>query len=281
MLTSIFTSLSPALVESVALSITEAIQSVYDSLFEFAGSADFFAQSEFVFGQSLNLDVLSALQQQWLSRDFSGLPDLKLLSASDLQGANGAFAGSTGEIYLSEGFLSQYVGSPQVLAAVLLEEVGHSVDWRVNAVDTVGDEGEMFSAVLRGVDLSADQVQQMKQNNDSVVLNLGGSLIAGEKSDGIYSSSNPLTPTKMTNLFVFGSANPSSPDYNPHINDTQTIVTYDLTDFMSNGAGRYAYPSLFPIVESFLRLCTLNLVIIILFKRFRISCHGHLVKNLQ
>ena len=77
MLTSIFTSLSPALVESVALSITEAIQSVYDSLFEFAGSADFFAQSEFVFGQSLNHDVLSSLQQQWLSRDFSGLPDLK------------------------------------------------------------------------------------------------------------------------------------------------------------------------------------------------------------
>ena len=91
-------SIAPALIESYAIAMTEAIQSVYDSLFAFASSADFLAQSEFVFGQSLNHDVLLALQQQWLNRDFSGLPDVKLLSGSDLQGANAAFAGSTGRV---------------------------------------------------------------------------------------------------------------------------------------------------------------------------------------
>jgi len=75
------------------------------------------------------------------------------------------------------------VGNPQVLAAVLLEEVGHSVDWKVNAVDTVGDEGELFSAVVRGVDLSAAQVQQIKQEDDSVLLDLNGALFKSEKSD--------------------------------------------------------------------------------------------------
>ncbi|MDX2256163.1 MAG: hypothetical protein NW214_11660 [Pseudanabaenaceae cyanobacterium bins.39] len=187
------TSISPALTESFALAITEAIQSVYDSLSAFASSADFFEQSEFVFGESLNHDVLSSLQQQWLSRDFSGLPDLKLLSASDLQGANAAFAGSTGEIYLSEGFLSQYVGSPQVLAAVLLEEVGHSVDWKVNAVDTPGDEGELFSAVLRGVDLNPAQIQQIKQENDSLNFLINSQTILAEQN-------NPIPPLSVAPL---------------------------------------------------------------------------------
>jgi len=185
MLNSIFGDLSLALDASTSASLTAAIQSVYGFLTDFAKREDFFDKSEFVFGKTLDRGVLGALREQWVSGDFSKLPDLKLLSASDLQGANAAFAGSTGEIYLSTGFLSQNVSNPQVLAAVLLEEVGHSVDWKVNAVDTVGDEGELFSAVLRGVDLSPAQVQQIKQENDSVVLNLGGALFDAEKADNV------------------------------------------------------------------------------------------------
>ena len=123
MLTSLFADLSPALAMSVSASLTDAIASVYGFLSEFAKREDFFDKSEFVFGQTLDRGVLGALRDQWIAGDFSKFPDLKLLSASDLQGANAAFAGSTGEIYLSTEFLSQYVGSPQVLAAVLLEEV--------------------------------------------------------------------------------------------------------------------------------------------------------------
>jgi len=182
MLTSLFTDLSPALAMPIVASLTDAITSVYGFLTEFAKREDFFDKSEFVFGQTLDRDVLIALREQWSSGDFSSLPDLKLLSASNLQGANAAFAGSTGEIYLSERFLSQYVGNPQVLAAVLLEEVGHSVDWQVNAVDTVGDEGELFSKIVQGENLSFYETNLIKAQDDTGNVNLTQGLIQVEQS---------------------------------------------------------------------------------------------------
>ena len=93
MLTSLFADLSPALAMPLAASLTDAIQSVYGFLTEFAKRDDFFEKSEFVFGQTLNRRVLSELRDQWVVGDFSKLPDLKLLSSSNLQGANAAFAG--------------------------------------------------------------------------------------------------------------------------------------------------------------------------------------------
>jgi hypothetical protein len=70
----------------------------------------------------------------------------------------------------------------------------------------------------------------------------------------IYSSANPLTATEITKYFVFGTTDPSSPDYSPHIRpETSDIKTikYDMNDYMTEGAGRYAYPSIFGAVEKF------------------------------
>jgi hypothetical protein len=36
------------------------------------------------------------------------------------------------------------------IAAVLLEEIGHFVDSKINLADTPGDEGAVFSAIVRG-----------------------------------------------------------------------------------------------------------------------------------
>ncbi|MEG3882918.1 hypothetical protein QT971_01740, partial [Microcoleus sp. herbarium19] len=69
-----------------------------------------------------------------------------------------------------------------------------------------------------------------------------------------YSSSNPIDPTKLTKLLVFGTSSPLSPDYNSHIRpfgSTPEPIPYDMSDYMENGGGRYAYPSLFSAVEKF------------------------------
>ena len=57
----------------------------------------------------------------------------------------------------------------------------------------------------------------------------------------------------ITKLYVYGTSNPSD-DYNEHIRPldaTQPLVSYDMQEYMANGAGRYAYLSLFPIVDKF------------------------------
>jgi VCBS repeat-containing protein len=61
-------------------------------------------------------------------------------------------------------------------------------------------------------------------------------------------------PIEITKLYVFGTNNPSSNDYNEHIRAigaTPASITYSMSDYMTSGGGRFAYPSLFGAVERF------------------------------
>ncbi|MBU4112795.1 MAG: VCBS domain-containing protein, partial [Gammaproteobacteria bacterium] len=84
---------------------------------------------------------------------------VELRSNAELQGAKGAFSatGTTGQhtIYLNADWLA---GNPDAgigaadsasITKVLVEELGHSIDATLNgAVDTAGDEGEVFARVV-------------------------------------------------------------------------------------------------------------------------------------
>ncbi|MFM7548988.1 MAG: hypothetical protein ACKO8I_08955 [Cyanobacteriota bacterium] len=88
--------------------------------------------------------LLSELISQWAAGEFSGLPPVELLPAASMAGAAGAYALSTGRIYLNADWLAK-ASAAQVLA-VLSEELGHHLDGLLNASDTPGDEGELFAA---------------------------------------------------------------------------------------------------------------------------------------
>jgi hypothetical protein len=79
---------------------------------------------------------------------------LVLLDAATLNGMNGAYTSDApqgGEcIYLNAAW--QQTATASEIEAVLLEEIGHAIDHRLNgAADTPGDEGEIFSALLCGL----------------------------------------------------------------------------------------------------------------------------------
>ena len=80
---------------------------------------------------------------------------------------------------------------------------------------------------------------------------------------GVY-----FDPIEITKLLVFGTSTPSSDNYNKHIrlelepgkeeaknypsgDERAPSITYDMYAYMETGAGRFAYPSLFPAVEKF------------------------------
>jgi hypothetical protein len=98
-------------------------------------------------------EPLKKLVGQWSHGDFSGLPPIVLLPASSMPGAAGAYAISTGSIYLNQEWLAG-ASAAQVIA-VLTEELGHHLDWLLNVVDTPGDEGEAFSIYLLGSNISS------------------------------------------------------------------------------------------------------------------------------
>lgn len=61
-------------------------------------------------------------------------------------------------------------------------------------------------------------------------------------------------PIEITKLFVFGTNSPSPDDYNQHIRPTGATpasIPYSMSDYMTGGGGRFAYPSLFGAVEKF------------------------------
>jgi hypothetical protein len=104
-----------------------------------------------VFGVQ-DADATSALQASIRGKGL-GIK-LEILDAATLRGIHGAYTSDApqgGErIYLNAAWLQTARASE--IEAVLLEEIGHAIDHRLNGtVDTPGDEGEVFSARLRGL----------------------------------------------------------------------------------------------------------------------------------
>jgi Ca2+-binding RTX toxin-like protein len=65
---------------------------------------------------------------------------------------------------------------------------------------------------------------------------------------------------EVTREYVFGNVNPSS-DYNEHIRelgDANNSVSYSAYSYMTEGAGRFAYPSTIAAIDAFFRNTTLS-----------------------
>ena len=101
--------------------------------------------------------ALTELTNQWAAGDFGALPPIVLLSSADINGALGAYALSTGTIYLNADWLAG--SSKETVFAVLTEELGHHLDGVLNSADTPGDEGEHFSNMLNKYTARIDELR--------------------------------------------------------------------------------------------------------------------------
>ena len=149
---------------SINVSPVSSLASVYAQLTSFANLSDFWSLFDTAFGSSYDLATATRFRSQWQSGNFSLFPKIKVVSGDVLGSAKGAYAGSTNTIYLSDQFVGR--ASPQSLEAVILEEFGHFVDAQINTADTAGDEGELFSALVRGVSLSAAELGRIQAEDD-------------------------------------------------------------------------------------------------------------------
>ncbi len=151
------------------------------SLKNFAAADDFSLKMASIFGEG---NDYSTWQTAFASGTFTNFPTIEILPGSTLTGANAAYAGSTNTIYFSQDFLTQYASNSQAIISVLIEEFGHSVDWQVNAeIDTPGDEGELFSAIVHWANLSEAQIQQIELESDIKKTVINGQIIQAEASN--------------------------------------------------------------------------------------------------
>ena len=160
----------------------EAMDIVKEQLTQFAKVPNFVEKMNLAFGESSDTQAANVLTQDWLNGDFSLIPPVKFVSSAEIDGANGAFASATDTIYLSRELLAGNGANSATVADVLLEEIGHSVDARLNITDTPGDEGAIFAAVVQGKVLSEGELQGLRGEDDRGTFIFNGQAISIEKA---------------------------------------------------------------------------------------------------
>jgi hypothetical protein len=167
------------------LTLNEVKSTAQQYLSQIASSEDFVTKFAIAFGDSIDAAKAEGLRQEWLAGDFDSLPAIEIRSAAEINGANGAFSADTNTIYLSREYIEQNGSDVSAIANVLLEEIGHSVDSRINVTDAPGDEGAIFSALARGVQLDESTLQSLKAEDDTATITLDGQAIQIEQAGNL------------------------------------------------------------------------------------------------
>ena len=165
--------------------LQQALKDVASDLSSFAASKNFWSVFGDVFGAGHGKPAAHAIQAQLSRGDLSQVARVEVVSASLLGPAQAAYASANGTIYLSDRFLAQ-ASLPQLKAA-LLEEIGHAIDARVNASDRSGDEGELFSLLVRGITPTASERQRILAEDDRRTITINGvNLVVEQAAPVVY-----------------------------------------------------------------------------------------------
>ena len=151
---------------------------------EFYSKDDFIDSLQSVLGENFDHEMMDHLKTQWESGDFSQLPKLEIVPNEFLDDANGAFSNATNTIYVSNHFLEQVIDTqPDKVTNLLLEEIGHFIDVKVNNQDASGDEGALFAALVQGEELDHLTYQQLQAEDDFTTLVVNGVEIQAERQE--------------------------------------------------------------------------------------------------
>ncbi|MDT9190646.1 MAG: hypothetical protein P5681_23020, partial [Limnospira sp. PMC 894.15] len=143
---------------TAAAQIEAALTQVNQQLTEFVASANFQGDLQTAFGASTDVElgatIIEALSQ-------GETPEMMVLSATSMNGADGAFDSLTGTVYLSDAIIHS-----EKLVDVITEEFGHYIDSQLNEIDSPGDEGELFMRLVNGEALTEADITGLRNQND-------------------------------------------------------------------------------------------------------------------
>jgi large repetitive protein len=153
--------------ETIAKSKASAISQIQ----AFLNRPDYLEQSKIAFGQDVDRSTLDRLISDWQEQN-TKLPDIEILSAQILGKADGGFDTVNNKIYLARNFVER--GNLTEIVPVLIEEIGHYLDSKIHPyADAAGDEGEIFSKLVRGISITAGEYVTLIHEDDraTIILN--------------------------------------------------------------------------------------------------------------
>ncbi|WP_179051975.1 pre-peptidase C-terminal domain-containing protein [Nostoc sp. TCL26-01] len=162
------------------------------------------------FGSGVDVLAANSLVRELVQLNSALLPKIEIRNQSEINGAKGAFAISNNTLYLSREFIEENTSNLSSIATVIIEELGHFIDSRLNAKDTLGDEGELFANLVQRVKLSSTELQRVKLEYDSAVVTIDGQNIQIEQSnynlglvEGSYSRNNSVSVNDYSDNWTF------------------------------------------------------------------------------
>ncbi|QXE24055.1 putative calcium binding hemolysin protein [Richelia sinica FACHB-800] len=173
---------------SFSILIESSLSLVHNQLSAFSRADNFWQAFDTAFGTQYNHSAAETLRSQWQAGDFSQIPQIEILDSTILGHANGAYASSTNQIYLSNSFLA--TATSATLTQLLLEEIGHFVDAQINLIDSAGDEGAIFAELVQGYNLDSGTLQSLKNEDDSATITVDGQTLQVEQQTGTSSNDN-------------------------------------------------------------------------------------------
>lgn len=209
----------------------EATEGVENFLTAFASNESFSTSITLAFGNSINVEAAEDLRQQWSSGNFQGLPRIEIRSAAGINSANGAFASATNTIYLSREFLTQNSTNPEAITNVVLEEIGHYIDSKLNASDTAGDEGAIFSSLVQGETLNEQQLQLLRSEDDSATITLDGRTLEIQQATSLAVAEPPIqvAPTAAINVTYNGFTAQAQTAFQYAVDIWETLIRSPVT----------------------------------------------------
>ncbi|MGB3637363.1 MAG: hypothetical protein WBA39_07265 [Rivularia sp. (in: cyanobacteria)] len=161
--------------------LNDAIATSQVLLTKYASGDELLGDLTTAFGYKYDRYAASDLITQWQTGNFSSFPEVEIRSSAEINGANGAYSVDTNKIYIAEEFLLANTNNINAVSDLVIEEYGHYVDANINSVDAAGDEGDIFSRLVRGESFSDGELQELKLENDKAVITLDGEEIAIEQ----------------------------------------------------------------------------------------------------
>lgn len=177
--------------------VSKALKQALEILEEFTLDPDFSTKAGIAFGNSIDITKLSHLIRQWSEGNLSEFPEITILPSVDLGRARGGYSKDTNTIYLSEELVGIDAGNIQDISNVLLEEIGHVLDVKINQIDALGDEGAIFAALAQGESLEPAVLQALKAEDDFATISQNGQVIKLEQSSGGSTDSKGVEITSI------------------------------------------------------------------------------------
>jgi hypothetical protein len=147
---------------------TSSVDLALDRLRDFFSRDNYLQELQLAYGKDLTTDtVIGAILQGrgFANAKLQSLPKLEILSPDSLGTAAGAFDGLNNKIYLSSNLVNR--GNVDEIASVIIEEIGHFLDRQFHGnLDAPGDEGAIFSRLVRDNLITAAEYRELIQEDD-------------------------------------------------------------------------------------------------------------------